>query len=430
VKPMRLADERGQLLIVTALGMVMLLGIAALSIDASFMYDQRNKLYAAADAAAKSGAIEVFRDNGLSPAALTAFGEQQVHAHGFDPLDPTISFVIHRCTDAGATCLPAFNDNRYVEAIVGQTTATFFGNVLGWVSATPGARAVAGFSSGPNCVVVFDHITMKISGISSIAMPNCSMVIGGPTSPTLPATHDMDNQAAITARNIGVVHTGALGCTGNCTNVTYGVTPPGDPLAYLVPPMPPAGHTCTTPFDITAATTMDASSTLPAEIDKYYCGFNFHGGTLALNPGTYYVNGPITAQNPGTDTLVTELGGGGVTIFLSAVANINLVSNFVELDITAPTTGPYIGILFYQDRGTPIGTPAVFGFNITKLAVRGAFYFPTANIQMKNENTVPTTNPCTLIVAWAIEVDVAQFTLDNVCSIFGGSPLLTVSLAE
>ena len=56
--------ERGQLLILMAVSMVAFLGITALSIDASYLYSQRNRLYAAADAAAKTGAIEVKRKIG------------------------------------------------------------------------------------------------------------------------------------------------------------------------------------------------------------------------------------------------------------------------------------------------------------------------------------------------------------------------------
>jgi len=72
VKPIRLAGERGQILIITALGMIMLLGVAGLSIDASYMYDKRNKLFAAADAAAKIGAAEVHRNASVSAGALQA----------------------------------------------------------------------------------------------------------------------------------------------------------------------------------------------------------------------------------------------------------------------------------------------------------------------------------------------------------------------
>ncbi len=76
-------SERGQVLVLTVLAMTVLLGIAALSVDAGFMYDQRNELFAAADAAAKIGATEVGRNAAVTAAALTAFGTQQVGAHGF-----------------------------------------------------------------------------------------------------------------------------------------------------------------------------------------------------------------------------------------------------------------------------------------------------------------------------------------------------------
>src|SRR5262245_36805241 len=87
VKPIpRPSAERGQILILTALSMTVLLGISALALDASFMYEKRNRLYAAADAAAKAGAIEVWRDSTLSTPAIQTFAEAQVYSHGFIPI--------------------------------------------------------------------------------------------------------------------------------------------------------------------------------------------------------------------------------------------------------------------------------------------------------------------------------------------------------
>jgi hypothetical protein len=212
--------------------------------------------------------------------------------------------------------------------------------------------------------------------------------------------------------------------------VTYGVTPPGDPLATLPPLADPGGATCTGPLDLTVDTTISVS-----DINSYYCGIKFHGGILTLNSGNYYINGPLTAQNIGTDV---KIRGTGVMLFLSAAGGrVDFNSNFVELGdsvslvpMTAPTSGVYNGILFYQARTTPVNTTALFGKNLTYFVVEGAFYFPTATIVMNNENSPTLMNPCTLIVAWAIEVDKPHFSLDNGCSAFGGSPLLTVSMAE
>src|SRR5713101_993918 len=147
-------DDRGQILILTALSMVALLVNAALSIDASFMYDKRNKLHAAADAAAKSGAIEVHRSANPTTVSLTwlqAFADQQVTAHGFTPsrAGGTTSVVVNHPPLTGS-----YTGNvNYVEVIASERTSTFFGAVLGWTSVTPGARAVAGTSSNPNCLI-------------------------------------------------------------------------------------------------------------------------------------------------------------------------------------------------------------------------------------------------------------------------------------
>src|ERR1700680_2226322 len=81
-------DERGQIVILTALSMTVLLAIAALAVDASFMYDKRTQLYAAADAAAKVVAAEVQRhprNPRVTHDALQNFANQQVRAHGFTP---------------------------------------------------------------------------------------------------------------------------------------------------------------------------------------------------------------------------------------------------------------------------------------------------------------------------------------------------------
>src|SRR5262245_588754 len=92
-------DEKGSILILTALSLTVLLGIAALSVDASYMYDMRNKLSAAADAAAKSAAIEVHRGNSAN---IVKFAQHQVIAHGFALAD--VSLTVRLCSAPGATC--------------------------------------------------------------------------------------------------------------------------------------------------------------------------------------------------------------------------------------------------------------------------------------------------------------------------------------
>ena len=92
---MRARCEHGQILVVTAVSLVALLGIAALSIDAAYMYDQRNKLYAAADAAAKSSAF-AYKQNTSSN--LFEFARHEVTLMGLTPVVST-----NCSTSAGST---------------------------------------------------------------------------------------------------------------------------------------------------------------------------------------------------------------------------------------------------------------------------------------------------------------------------------------
>jgi len=448
-----LGDQKGQVLVMTVVSLTMLLGIAALAIDASFMYDKRNELHAAADAAAKVGAIELRRNSSASIAELKRFADEQVNALGLSaapcgatsgasvcinhPPDPlNIYNSPFNCTNLPGDCM------SFVEAIVSQQTGTFFARILGRLTMTPAARAVAGVSPGPNCMVVFDHVTYSNPATGSyVHMDDCSLVVNGAGSPA----HDIDNRATLYANTIGVVHTGSAGCDpshdctyndhGTITPITQGVAPASDPLATL-PPLPPPPlqtpalptPTCTTPPSYSANKTI-----LAVNVDDYYCGFEvvgsgFPGTTITFETGkNFYINGPITDKT-GSSIVFSAT---DVMLYLSSAGRIDLQqSNNVTIQMTAPTSGTYEGILFYQDRTTPTGTTAIFGKNNTFIAAKGAFYFPTVTIQMNNENSPTLTNPCMVIVAWAIEVDKPHFELNNACLGFSGSPLMSLAIVE
>jgi len=86
--------ESGSILILTALTMAVLLGIAALSLDISFMYDKQNRLYAAADAGAKSAAFELKLNSSISLTDLQTFANQEVSAYGFNPAPAGTTSVV------------------------------------------------------------------------------------------------------------------------------------------------------------------------------------------------------------------------------------------------------------------------------------------------------------------------------------------------
>lgn len=148
----RRTGESGSILIITALGLTVLLGVTALAVDAGFMFDYRLQMGAAADAAARQAALELRRDASLAlpanAARLNAFGRHAALLNNFD-FQNGISVTIHTPPVAPS----AFAGHAgYVEAIVSEVKPTFFMNVLGRSTMTVDALATAGSGASAVCV--------------------------------------------------------------------------------------------------------------------------------------------------------------------------------------------------------------------------------------------------------------------------------------
>jgi hypothetical protein len=392
-------SEQGSILIMTALVMTVLLGVAALSIDASFAFDLRNRLAAAADAAAKSAALEVKRDNSAN---ITAFAQAEVDkraATGLIP--PGVSVDAHLCTAVGATCAAPYTTPKYVEVFLESTQSTFFGRIFGAMSLTPRVRAVAGSAEAVDCWVIFEDLTAKNN--NDFTLTGCGVSVGDEI--------DLGNNSSITADSVGA---GDCCGSGTVTPSWVQIAVPPDPLAHLLAPTDP-GPACSSPV------TLGTMTLNPG----HYCGWEFDGpgNTLTLNPGTYYITDGITAKNGGTDVNIV---GSGVMIYLAPGGYIDLgASNHVSMDLSAQTSGTYSGILFYQDRAN---THAVeFGKNNGDMKFSGASYFPSADVSVKNN--LDWSANCTLFVAKSLEMK-NNANINNNCSAFGGTPWKSIALAE
>src|SRR5262249_35792305 len=111
-----------------------------------------------------------------------------------------------------------------------------------------------------------------------------------------------------------------------------------------------------------------------------YCkGISVSGGSkLTLGAGTYILlGGGLNVSGGSTVT------GTGVTFFHTAgsgkpYGNISL-SGGTYVNLSAPTTGPLAGILFYQDPAVGSATGSTFSGGTT-VTLTGALYFPTTSL--------------------------------------------------
>jgi hypothetical protein len=388
--------ESGSILILTALSMVVLLGIAALSLDVSFMYDKRNRLHAAADAGAKSAAFELQRNFSISLTDLRTFANQQVSAHGFNPAGTT-SVVVNHPPASGAF----IGNLGYVEVIVSEPTSTFFGKILGWASMTPGARAVAGTSNNLACI-----ITLKASGTSpySLEIGNTTMTLNGcgvADGGDLNGANPNSRINGTPMPSVGIVGSCYNNC-GNMGSLTTGAPTPTDPLAGL-PAYPNPGGCIA---GVAPTLSPGCYTTIATSVTK-------------LNPGVYYVTGKLD--------VATNLTGTDVMIYLTGGVYISIGNNNA-LHLSAPRSGTYTGIAIFQD---PSDSHAFDVHNNSDLDVNGAIYMPGVDVDINNSLSFVNTN-CTLFIAHSLNIRNGNGSMSNAgcASTFGGAAFLSVSIAE
>lgn len=133
-------------------------------------------------------------------------------------------------------------------------------------------------------------------------------------------------------------------------------------------------------------------------------------GTANLSPGIYYING--TDFDIGAQAV---LNGTGVIFILTGPSASNIaeakVNGGAKLNITAPTSGTYAGVLFYQDRRANSGPVNKINGNSTS-KLQGAIYFPKQELQFSG--TAGMDIKCIQMVARRLTFT-GNSTVTNVC---------------
>ncbi len=405
-----LRDDSGQVLVVAALCMVVLIGFLGMAVDLGFVRYEKRRLQNATDAAALAAALEV-RVCGDTPncAAMQTAAQNALVENGY-----TGSTIITNCTTPGAgltlmvnnpTCLltsdPNRNKNNYVEAQVSETAPVYFTRILGFSGFRIKARAEAARGLGGPCIYALNPTASNsLAILAGLGFQSkCGIVV------------ESNSPAAVTCL-IGLMSAPEIRVTGGTTGLLCGSVPPpvtgvappspADPLAYLPAPST-ANDTCGT-----GSGNVYNGSPVPVNLIPLL------GTNIVFNPGVYCGGISITASvlsnitfNPGVYVLrngySTLLGipgptQSGLTITVGALST--LVGNGVmfynegnagsfsitampallglsTFQLTAPTRGNFGGILFYQAHGvTNTGT---FLVNLLQGSrMDGVIYMPDA----------------------------------------------------
>lgn len=364
-------DRTGNVLMLAAASMPILVGAAGLATDTVQWTLWKRQIQREADSAALAGAYAVAQGFSASDSATTDISRMAL-------VTLTGSPVIENAPTTGA-----YAGNSNAVRVVLQTSQELpFSKLLGVRAPTISGEATAAVvSNGTYCLVSLENTTavgITISGSASVNL-GCGMATNSRASNAVTA----GGSSSILATPVAAV--GGLQSSSNYVSPTtlmpYSV-PQADPYAALPTPSPTG---CTNKVSVNP----QGSSTIDPGC---YRGFDIKG-TLNLNPGTYYVDG--SSFSVGSQAV---LNGTGVTIILtsttaatnpSSIATVD-INGGATLNLSAPTSGTYSGVLFYQDRRAQdsSGTNKVNG-NASSF-FQGGFYFPSQELQFTGTSGMST----------------------------------------
>jgi Flp pilus assembly protein TadG len=382
-------DTRGIVLVLIALMLPVLVGLTGLGVETGLWYAIKRQNQAAADEAALSGAMEV----AAAKSDVTAQANCTAWRNGFDS-SVTSSTCPTSLTGATVNNPPASGtysgNNNFVEVILSQQQTTFFANFIpiNLASVTIKTRAVAGpNSSNPACTLALQTTLTDITFAGSpvnVNTGNCSM----DTNSTSSTSVVFNGHPTLTAYTINT--------SGNFSQggATITLTKPATTgAAATVDPYASASHTMPS-----LASCLPSTSTPTA--GNCYKGIAITG-SYTFGAGVYYVAGTgslnsnsFTISGSGTVT------GTGVTIVLFNGANVS-ISGSTTVTLTAPTSGTWQGILFWQDKTSTSPCSATSGCTSDSFtggsasSFKGALYFPHGNVDFGGNSG----SNCTVLIA-------------------------------
>lgn len=395
------ADE-GQALVTAALALTVLLGFTGLAVDMGVLRYEKRLQQTAADAAAIAGASNL-------PFGGVASGAQNASAsNGFTDNG---GGQVNNCTSSttvGTVCVeinnpplsgPHTGDSNYVEALVAAVHPTYFMRVLGVNSKSVTARAVATIrGGGPEgaCLYTLGPPTDEIQGVNingsaTLDGPSCGIVDNG-------NFNTKGNKLVVNAGTFGVSGDweragpgGTVTCTGSATCPTVDMPAVSDPLSKLTPPCSscPGGTSISINGDgnytgsgVTYSNGVYTVS--PGTYTSISISGTGSGNTVVFSPGTYIFNGGGNLTIPGN----ANISGAGVTFYFTNTATIS-VNGTPHIELTAPTSGTYEGILMYQDPNDTNVGPFPNGPTISGNSgsfYNGTLYFPSAQLTFSGDS--------------------------------------------
>lgn len=394
------AHEKGNVLVLTALSLPLLLGCAGLGVDATQWFLWKRQLQQAADAGALAGVYSQADGFGAEAAVQDAVARN-------GPF-PNLTTAIETPPATG----PAAGQKAAVGVALAMSQRLPFSQLFLQAPPTIAVRAAATLAGqGPACVIALDENASS----AVYATGNAEIDLGCGILSNSRANNAVDFSGAVSVTATPIMAVGGIYRGGAA--VINSAKPLAPYSAPQVDPYGPQGRNLQVPTPsgscIAANLGINQKESMTLQPGRYCGGMSFGGGTFALNPGTYFVDGGTF--NAGSQARIS---GSGVTIILANGANLES-NGGAAINLSAPTSGPLSGIVLAQTGQANIKQNRINGGADLKLS--GVIYLPSGSIDFSGGTNGGT--DCLQIVAMRIQFS-GNSRIHNACSASSGvSPI-------
>ena len=375
-------DRRAAISIIMALSAVAILGFSGMVVDLGFWYGTRGGLQAAADAGAMAAARSLPYASSQNSVYLQAVAQNAANqASSTLKTPPTVTVQVSGSgTSRVVTVTAMAPEQLFFSEIVGYRGGNIYASASASESGTVSACIVGLAANNPDAVLINDTA-------STINSPNCAVYSDGGL---------YNKNGTVTTQVVGAVG-GVGGSFAASTEIIQNGSVLPDPYAHLAAPALPS---------------VAAAPVTEEGVTTYQPGL--YTGTLSIGknstdqfaPGIYYIaNGNLRINGGAT------VSGSGVTFYFGGAlpGTIDWNGNSNSVNLSAPTSGAYSGILIYQSSLAALGstTASISGNSTFNLA--GAMYFPQTGIYFNGNST---TGPTTVQIQPGVGVNVVAQTVE------------------
>jgi hypothetical protein len=412
--PRALSSRRGGVAITVAVLMTVLIGFVALGTEGAALLMTSRQMQAAADAAARAAAVA--RTVGY-PTVYADEAKALAGAAGFVNGVGSTTVVVSSPPTSGSYS----GNTDAVQVVITQVQPLLLIKLFHAAAYTLTARSVSLSGEPAACALALDasvSAALTADGASSIVvMTNCGVAANSSSASAMQG----DNNASVTANWLNVVGSGTQngGATFNISGaIRTGGTAIANPYAARVP--------------ITTGTCLGSNAGVRSTAGtltlspNVYCGNGINasanGANIVLNPGTYIIRDADFRASANS-----SISGTGVTILLTTTgtgANVGrvVIGGGAVINLRAPTTGTFSGMLFFQDIRKPTGGATTESTidSTGSITLNGAVYFPNTTLHFSTGTS--TASICTQVLARRVLFDVGAVNIKGNCNGFGTLP--------